>query len=76
LQLYNEETKKICATENVKVIDLALMLPKSSHYFYDIVHFNNAGCKKISELISPELIRYLKEKFPQYAKPSAQRFPQ
>ena len=67
LQLYNEETKEICATENVKVIDLAMILPKSSHYFYDIVHFNNAGCKKISELISPELIQYLKDKFPQYS---------
>jgi len=68
LELYNNETMKICNDEKVMVMDLATLLPKSSRYFYDLLHFNNAGCKKISELLSPRLEQYLREKFPGYQK--------
>jgi lysophospholipase L1-like esterase len=68
LQLYNTEAMKICNDEKVMVMDLATLLPKSSRYFYDLLHFNNAGCKKISELLSPRLEQYLREKFPGYQK--------
>jgi lysophospholipase L1-like esterase len=66
LALYNSETKRICNEENVRVMDLASMIPKSSKYFYDLLHFNKAGCRKISELLSPQLTEYLGEKFPDY----------
>jgi lysophospholipase L1-like esterase len=68
LKLYNEETKRICSEEEILVIDIANQLPKSSKYFYDIFHFNNAGCEKISELLSPELKKHLAMKFPSFQK--------
>jgi lysophospholipase L1-like esterase len=68
LTLYNNETKRICDEEKVKVIDLGTMLPKSSKYFYDLLHYNNEGCRKVSELLAPQLIQYLGEKFPAYRK--------
>jgi lysophospholipase L1-like esterase len=66
LKLYNDETKRICNEEGVMVMDLANLLPKSSRYFYDLLHFNNAGCRKIVELLSPQLVPYLSDKFPQH----------
>jgi lysophospholipase L1-like esterase len=68
LSLYNNETKRICDEETVNVIDLANLLPKSSKYFYDLLHYNNAGCRKVSELLSRNLVQYLGEKFPGYRK--------
>jgi len=65
-KMYNAETIRICNDENVKVIDLANNMPKSSKYFYDAFHYNNAGCRKLCELIAPQLQAYLKEKFPAF----------
>ncbi len=71
LQLYNDETKRVCGLENVLVLDLGNQLPKSTKYFYDIFHFNKAGCKKISELLSPQIIPCLKQHFPQFVSESS-----
>ena len=67
-KLYNQETIRICNQEKVKVFDLANLLPKSSKYYYDVFHYNNAGCRKINELLSPELKKYVGELFPSYQK--------
>ncbi|HYF30583.1 MAG TPA: SGNH/GDSL hydrolase family protein [Chitinophagaceae bacterium] len=68
LQLYNEETKKICQQNNVMVIDLAAQVPKSTRYFYDVYHFNNEGCQKISTLLFDGLATHLAKKFPSHVK--------
>ena len=65
-QLYNQQTIRICKEQNEKCIDLASLMPKSSSYFYDAIHYNNAGCRKICELVIPELNAYLQEKFPAF----------
>jgi len=65
-QLYNGETISVCNQEKVKVIDLANLLPKSSKYYYDVFHYNNAGCRKINELLSPVIVEYIGEQFPGY----------
>ena len=36
---------------DVLVIDLARELPKSSLYYYDLVHYSNEGCAKVAEII-------------------------
>jgi len=64
--MYNEETIRIGEKENAKVIDLANQMPKSSKYYYDLMHYNNAGCRKLVELIVPQLRAYLSEKFPSF----------
>lgn len=62
LKLYNAETLSVCNENNVHVIDLASQMPKSSRYFYDSYHYNNEGCKKISELLHENLVQYFSEK--------------
>lgn len=73
LQLYNQETKSVCARNNVMVIDLAATMPKSTQYFYDIYHFNNEGCRKISSLIYDSVQHYLARNFPQHLKTESVR---
>jgi lysophospholipase L1-like esterase len=67
MELYNAETKKVAETSGVFLVDLANELPKSSAYFYDLIHYNNAGNARVAEIISIQLIPYLRKKFPQFS---------
>ncbi|WP_462253049.1 SGNH/GDSL hydrolase family protein [Ferruginibacter sp.] len=58
LGLYNDVVRSF--GNEVKVIDLAALMPKNSNYYYDFMHFTNAGCSKIAAIISSQLIPYLK----------------
>ena len=66
LEMYNEKTRKVCKENNVMMIDLARLLPKSTKYFYDAFHYNNMGCEKINELIAAPVINYLTNEFPSF----------
>ncbi len=59
LELYNEVTRTIAGRNGLFFIDLARRMPKSSLYFYDMVHFTNEGAAKVSEIIYSELSTYL-----------------
>ena len=58
LGLYNEVVKSFGS--QVKVIDLAALMPKNSLYYYDFMHYTNTGCAKIAAILSTELTPYLK----------------
>lgn len=51
---------------DVLVIDPARELPKSSLYYYDLVHYSNEGCAKVAEIICTHLLPYLAKKYPNY----------
>jgi hypothetical protein len=55
LERYNEGTRSIAAKNKIPLIDLAVSMPKSSAYFYDIVHFTNEGAEKTAEMIFQSL---------------------
>ena len=52
LETYNDVTRSMASEKNLSLIDLAKEMPKSSLYFYDICHFSNEGCKKVSEILA------------------------
>jgi hypothetical protein len=58
LELYNDVVRSF--SKEVKVIDLAAKMPKSSSCYYDFIHYNNSGCSKIANILSDELISYIK----------------
>jgi lysophospholipase L1-like esterase len=68
LELYNETLKRLAKEYNLLCIDLAAMMPKSTLYYYDYVHYTNRGAQKVAELITPELTDYLLKEFPAFAK--------
>jgi lysophospholipase L1-like esterase len=68
LDLYNQTLKRLAKEYNILCIDLAAMMPKSTLYYYDYVHYTNKGAQKLVELIEPELTQYLRREFPTFAK--------
>lgn len=77
LELYNDVTRRVGAQEGVLVIDAAREMPKSSRYFYDLMHFSNAGAEKFANIAVWGLCPLLAEKFSDFAKvpPSCQVSP-
>ena len=54
LQLYNDEVRKLRAA-GVAVIDLAAAMPKDSKYYYDFMHYTNAGAEKLASILADSL---------------------
>jgi lysophospholipase L1-like esterase len=71
LELYNEVTRQVGRESGILVIDLAREMPKDSHYYYDLMHFTNAGAAKVADILDAHLAPFLAEKFPAYYKGSA-----
>jgi lysophospholipase L1-like esterase len=67
-ELYNDVTRKVAGEEQLHLVDLAYLMPKNSYYFYDMVHFTNAGSQKVADILFDDLNHYLAQKFPQYLK--------
>lgn len=61
MEKYNDVTRRVALENSVFLIDLARTMPKSSLYFYDLVHFTNEGALKVSEIIYSELLPYIKK---------------
>lgn len=66
LELYNDVTRQVAAKNNLLLIDLANQLPKSSRYFYDMIHFTDEGALKVSEIINEQLSGYLLKLYPSH----------
>ncbi|MGZ5302988.1 MAG: SGNH/GDSL hydrolase family protein [Bacteroidia bacterium] len=62
LEQYNQETRNVGKETNTFVIDLGKKLPKKSVYFYDAIHFTNAGAQKVAEIVAADLLPYLQKK--------------
>ncbi len=60
LELYNQVMRQLCQDEQVALIDLAVLLPKSSQYFYDPMHFTNAGSIRVGQILAESSRRFLK----------------
>ncbi len=58
LELYNNVVRSF--GNQAKVVDLAALMPKNSNYYYDFIHYTNAGCSKISTILAKELIPWFK----------------
>ena len=63
LEFFNDVTRSIGLEQKVLVIDLAHEMPKSSRYFYDFIHYNNEGSKKVGEIVYKNLKSSLKINF-------------
>ena len=55
LEMVNDVTRRVAAEQGVVLIDLARELPKDSKYFYDYLHFSNAGAARVGEIVAAHL---------------------
>jgi lysophospholipase L1-like esterase len=60
LELYNDVMRQLCQDEKVEWIDLAALMPKTSEYFYDPMHFTNAGSIRVGQILAESSRRFLK----------------
>ena len=67
-EAYNDVTREACRDSGVLLVDLAREMPKSSRYFYDAMHFTNAGAAKVAEIVSNDLCPVLARRYPEYVK--------
>ncbi|MCH7591559.1 MAG: SGNH/GDSL hydrolase family protein [Planctomycetes bacterium] len=51
LDRFNDVLLDICAQRNVPCLDLAGIVPHSTDYYYDLVHYNDAGAKLVGEAV-------------------------
>lgn len=55
MNIYNEALMKYCQEKNIHCIDLANQLPRDVNFYYDQIHYTNAGARKIAEILSPQI---------------------
>jgi len=67
-EIYNDTMRQVARSENVYLIDLARSLPKDTKYYWDPMHFTDAGSEKVAELVEGALLPYLRLKFPSFKK--------
>lgn len=67
LDVYNQCVKEVCMSNNVGFVNSS-DLNKKEDCFYDFFHFNNEGCKVLSNAIFPQLSTLLMNKFPNFEK--------
>lgn len=56
---FNEVLLEVCRDRRLFCIDLAAEVPKRRTYFYDDMHFNEAGAALVSDVVSRHLLDYL-----------------
>jgi lysophospholipase L1-like esterase len=75
LELYNDAVRTTGRQQGVLVIDLARELPKSSRYYYDLMHFTYAGNRRVAALIRQQLLPWLETKYPSYCRAKTSSLP-
>lgn len=63
LEALNHQTRRVAAARGILLIDLARELPKDSRYYYDFLHFTNAGSERVGAIVASHLVPYLQRKF-------------
>ena len=66
LELYNDMTREVGREQGVLVIDLARQMPKNSPYYFDLMHYTNAGAAQVADIVATQLTPFLARKFPAY----------
>ena len=53
--LFNDSIRKKALENDILLIDLAAAIPPEKEYIYDVIHYNNSGSIKASEIIKDKL---------------------
>lgn len=63
IELYNDALRRVGSQEKVKVIDLAREMPRNSAYYYDYLHYTEAGAAEVAGIIYRDLRPFLEKHF-------------
>ena len=68
MEAYNNVLRQICHQRDLECIDLSSMLEKDTSVFYDDVHFNESGARKVANIVSKYMMDHDPFKGPAVAK--------
>jgi hypothetical protein len=60
LEAYNDVTRRIASAEGLLLVDLGREMPKDSRFYYDFMHYTNAGAAQVGTLVANHLVPYLR----------------
>ena len=63
MEMYNDTLRQVGAENGVLVIDLAREMPRNSAYYYDYLHYTEAGAAEVAEIIYRDLRPFMAERF-------------
>ena len=52
MDAFNDTIRKIAREENIRLVDVALELPKTLEYLTDDIHFNPKGAERVASLVA------------------------
>ncbi len=55
LEAFNDVLLEVCDVRGIECIDLANRIPRTTHYFYDDVHFTDAGSAEVAGVVLEHL---------------------
>jgi lysophospholipase L1-like esterase len=68
VELYNEVTRRVAKQNGVLLIDLARELPRNSAYYYDYLHYTEAGAAAVAAIVDRHLAPFLAARYPSFQK--------
>lgn len=63
VDMYNDALRQVAAKDQVLLIDLARELPRHSAYYYDYLHYTEAGAAAVAEIIYRNLRPWIANHF-------------
>ena len=66
LEIFNSTMRGVAQSDRVFLIDLARSMPKDTKYYWDPVHFTDAGAAEVGRIATAGLLPYLEREFPSY----------
>jgi lysophospholipase L1-like esterase len=68
IELYNTVTRQVAQKNGVLLIDLAQEMPRNSAYYYDYLHYTEAGAAEVARIVDVHLSPFLSDRFPAFKK--------
>jgi hypothetical protein len=72
-EIYNDTLRYVAHSEGVLLIDLSRTMPKDTKYYWDYMHYTDAGEEELTKVVTRELLPYIARNFPLYLKVDCQK---
>jgi hypothetical protein len=70
--MFNDTMRQVAQNEHVYLIDLERLMPEDTKYYYDPMHYTDAGAREAAGLVAKGLLPVLERTFPSFDKGTCQ----
>jgi hypothetical protein len=67
-EIYNDTLRYVAQSEGVFLIDLSRTIPKDTKYYWDYMHYTDAGSEELAKIVTTALLPYIARNFLSYLK--------